>query len=68
MKQEFLLSDEQLNNDLSGQYKVALQELVSLKLDLKGEYQRLLELLQQGNVETVLQIISHKKALNSIKK
>ena len=47
-------------------YHLALQELNAMKWDFEKEYSGLLELLRQGHVETVLQIINHRKAVKLI--
>ena len=67
MNGDFFISKINPNARLTEQYQLALQELNALQQDLQKEYHRLLELLSQGYIETVLQIISHQKALNSIK-
>ena len=49
------------------QYQLALLELNALEGDFQKEYHRLLNLLKQGNIETVLQIINHHKAVNLLR-
>lgn len=45
-----------------------LTELEKIKSEFPDEYDRLSELFRQGDMETVLQIINHRKAVDQLKK
>lgn len=66
-KNDFKVAKESPMTKVPEQYQLALQELNALQGDFQKEYHRLLALLKQGNIETVLQIINHRKAINSIR-
>lgn len=62
-----ILNEQPPQGEDPDQNESVLTEMEKIKYSSPEEYNRLTELLRQGNIETVLQIINHRKAVDHLK-
>lgn len=62
-----ILNEQPPQGEDPDQNESVLTEMEKIRYSCPEEYNRLSELLRQGNIETVLQIIHHRKAVDHLK-